>query len=414
MAAGRGLRDGVHRQVAPRRQGVPARAIRASTSSTPGRRRPTPSETEGGKGEYDLTREAERFIEENSDRPFFLYLAHNNPHIPFVGEAGAGRREQHGAFNPVYAARIETLDDASAGCWRSSTSWARGADDRHLHQRQRRPARAGGASTRAHAQHAVPRRQGLPLRGRPARAADRPRARASPAGRVIDDAGRQHRLAADAARAGRRAGGAGSRRREPGGRCCAPASRRRAADVLLALPALHQPGQPPGGRGPRRRLEAGRALRHGPGGALRSRQRRERAARPRRRRTRDARPPSASGCASGGRRWAHRRTRRIPASTPGSTTSSMSSSIRPRFDPLARRHTGLGGRGPLAPADERRGQAGGAAEAGISARAPPSSGPRARAAAGGGPRPRQVARQLRLTPARSLAPCACGRRGRPR
>src|SRR5687767_13582131 len=31
-----------------------------------------PSDTEGGKGEYDLTREAERFITANRDRPFFL------------------------------------------------------------------------------------------------------------------------------------------------------------------------------------------------------------------------------------------------------------------------------------------------------------------------------------------------------
>src|SRR5687768_8736148 len=38
----------------------------------------TPSETEGGKGEYDLTRAAERFIDAHRDRPFFLFLAHNN------------------------------------------------------------------------------------------------------------------------------------------------------------------------------------------------------------------------------------------------------------------------------------------------------------------------------------------------
>jgi hypothetical protein len=35
-----------------------------------------PSDTEGGKVEYDLTREAERFINAHRDRPFFLYLAH--------------------------------------------------------------------------------------------------------------------------------------------------------------------------------------------------------------------------------------------------------------------------------------------------------------------------------------------------
>ena len=42
----------------------------------------TPSDTEGGKGEYDLTGAAERFIDANRDRPFFLYLAHNTPHMP--------------------------------------------------------------------------------------------------------------------------------------------------------------------------------------------------------------------------------------------------------------------------------------------------------------------------------------------
>ena len=71
----------------------------------------TPSETEGGKGEYDLTREAVRFIDANRDRPFFLYLAHNNPHIPFSAQqklVGANSS----AFEPAYAATVQTLDDA--------------------------------------------------------------------------------------------------------------------------------------------------------------------------------------------------------------------------------------------------------------------------------------------------------------
>ena len=42
-----------------------------------------PSATEGGKGEYELTEQAEKFLEENKDRPFFLYVPHNTPHIPF-------------------------------------------------------------------------------------------------------------------------------------------------------------------------------------------------------------------------------------------------------------------------------------------------------------------------------------------
>lgn len=70
------------------------------------------SDTEGGKGEYDLTREAVRFIDANRERPFFLYLAHNNPHIPY-GSAKPHLIEAHRhAFDPAYAATLETLDDS--------------------------------------------------------------------------------------------------------------------------------------------------------------------------------------------------------------------------------------------------------------------------------------------------------------
>ncbi|MCY2952684.1 MAG: sulfatase [Planctomycetota bacterium] len=70
-----------------------------------------PSATEGGKGEYDLTAAAERFIEENKDRPFFVYLAHNSPHIPY--DAQRRRIDNNAkAFEPVYAGVIETLDDS--------------------------------------------------------------------------------------------------------------------------------------------------------------------------------------------------------------------------------------------------------------------------------------------------------------
>ncbi len=69
-----------------------------------------PSATEGGKGEYDLTAAAERFIETNRNRPFLLYLAHNSPHIPYAAQKA---RVEHNAnaFEPVYAGVIETLDD---------------------------------------------------------------------------------------------------------------------------------------------------------------------------------------------------------------------------------------------------------------------------------------------------------------
>jgi len=69
-----------------------------------------PSATEGGKAEYELTREAIQFIEANRKRPFVLYLGHYTPHIPYTarGELVARNRD---AFEPVYAALIETLDD---------------------------------------------------------------------------------------------------------------------------------------------------------------------------------------------------------------------------------------------------------------------------------------------------------------
>jgi arylsulfatase A-like enzyme len=69
-----------------------------------------PSETEGGKGEYDLTSQAIRFIEANREGPFFLYLAHNSPHIAYAARTDLVARNAR-AFEPVYAAVIETLDD---------------------------------------------------------------------------------------------------------------------------------------------------------------------------------------------------------------------------------------------------------------------------------------------------------------
>ena len=77
----------------------------------PGHENTKPSATEGGKGEYDLTTAAEQFIETNQNRPFLVYLAHNSPHIPYTARED---RVQHnaGAFEPVYAGVIETIDDS--------------------------------------------------------------------------------------------------------------------------------------------------------------------------------------------------------------------------------------------------------------------------------------------------------------
>jgi arylsulfatase A len=69
-----------------------------------------PSGTEGGKGEYDLTSAAERFIETNQTRPFLVYLAHNSPHIPYAAQTKRVENNAN-AFEPVYAGVIETLDD---------------------------------------------------------------------------------------------------------------------------------------------------------------------------------------------------------------------------------------------------------------------------------------------------------------
>ncbi len=76
----------------------------------PGHAVTPPSDTEGGKGEYDLTAQAEQFIEAHRERPFLLYLAHNSPHIPYSAREALIARNRD-AFEPVYAAVIESLDD---------------------------------------------------------------------------------------------------------------------------------------------------------------------------------------------------------------------------------------------------------------------------------------------------------------
>lgn len=75
-----------------------------------GKANTAPSETEGGKGEYDLTAAAEAFIAENRDRPFYLHLCHNSPHIPYAARTNLVSRNP-AAYEPVYAAVIESLDD---------------------------------------------------------------------------------------------------------------------------------------------------------------------------------------------------------------------------------------------------------------------------------------------------------------
>lgn len=76
-----------------------------------GRANTTPSATEGGKGEYELTDRAIRFIDASAGKPFFLYLAHHNPHIPLAAKPELVKKHA-AAFHPLYAAVIETLDDS--------------------------------------------------------------------------------------------------------------------------------------------------------------------------------------------------------------------------------------------------------------------------------------------------------------
>lgn len=70
----------------------------------------TPSRVEGSKGEFDLTAAAERFLDEHHQQPFFLFLSHNNPHIPFAARPSAEVAAD--AFEPTYADVIATLDMA--------------------------------------------------------------------------------------------------------------------------------------------------------------------------------------------------------------------------------------------------------------------------------------------------------------
>src|SRR5437868_3048330 len=75
-----------------------------------GRANTQPSSTEGGKGEYEHTSQALKFIEENKDKPFFLYFPCNTPHIPLAAKDELIAKHKD-AFYPTYAAMMETMDD---------------------------------------------------------------------------------------------------------------------------------------------------------------------------------------------------------------------------------------------------------------------------------------------------------------
>jgi arylsulfatase A-like enzyme len=86
-----------------------------------GKRRTVPGlQARGRTGEYltdRLTDEAERFIEANKDRPFFLYFADYAVHLPLQAKPGLvekykAKTPSGGQTNAVYAAMIESVDDS--------------------------------------------------------------------------------------------------------------------------------------------------------------------------------------------------------------------------------------------------------------------------------------------------------------
>lgn len=76
-----------------------------------GESKTTPTAEEGSKGEIGLTAEAEKFMEANKDQPFFLYLPHHSPHLPFSARPEDAAKLA-GAFNPAYADVVARLDAA--------------------------------------------------------------------------------------------------------------------------------------------------------------------------------------------------------------------------------------------------------------------------------------------------------------
>jgi len=73
-----------------------------------------PENQDGKQGVYitdKCTDEAISFIENNQDRPFFLYLAYNNPHVPLVvPDLGPYAGKDWIDNNKIYAAMIHRLD----------------------------------------------------------------------------------------------------------------------------------------------------------------------------------------------------------------------------------------------------------------------------------------------------------------
>ena len=77
----------------------------------PGKSFPGAEAPQGGKGELGQAEAAVKFIEGSKAKPFLLYVAFDNPHIPLAAPAkGIAANAQ--SFHPTYAALVESLDVA--------------------------------------------------------------------------------------------------------------------------------------------------------------------------------------------------------------------------------------------------------------------------------------------------------------
>ncbi|MEY4799016.1 MAG: hypothetical protein RI978_1317, partial [Verrucomicrobiota bacterium] len=76
-----------------------------------GKVNPGAESPQGGKGELGQADAAVKFIERSKGKPFFLYLAFDNPHIPLAAPA-KGIEANAKSFHPTYAALVESLDTA--------------------------------------------------------------------------------------------------------------------------------------------------------------------------------------------------------------------------------------------------------------------------------------------------------------
>jgi arylsulfatase A-like enzyme len=76
-----------------------------------GKPNPGAESPQGGKGELGQADAAVKFIERNKAKPFLLYVAFDNPHLPLAAPA-AGVAANAQAFHPTYAALVESLDAA--------------------------------------------------------------------------------------------------------------------------------------------------------------------------------------------------------------------------------------------------------------------------------------------------------------